>query len=308
MAYEGLSAATKLAGRSELTSNINRIAPAKINLALRVTGKRSDGYHLLESLVVFANFGDRISVSPADSDQLQISGRYSTDLSADDGNLVTRARAALRNRFPDDAKPPVRIRLEKNMPVASGIGGGSSDAAATLKALSAFYELKVDTTTLCDIGLALGADVPMCVHDAPLIARGIGDRIEPLDDFPALDVVLVNPGISVSTAAVFGQLENPAAPPLPPIGRQPRFMTILDFLASVENDLQAPALSSAPQIAGALDALTQAGAAFARMSGSGATCFGLFERRDAADNAASAISRDHQDWFVQSTRTKAGSG
>ncbi len=272
-----------------------------------MTGRRSDGYHLLESLVVFAEFGDRISVTPAPSDQLQTTGRFSADLCGNDDNLVARARNALRSRFPECAAWPVHIHLEKNLPVASGIGGGSSDAAATLKALSALCELEADTDTLCDIGLMLGADVPMCVQDTPLIARGIGDRIEPLDDFPALDMVLVNPDVSVSTAAIFGQLDNPASPSLPSIEEQKSFRTILDLLASVENDLQAPALNTAPQIEAALNALTQTGAAFARMSGSGATCFGLFERQDAAENAAAAISKYHQDWFVQTTRTKASS-
>lgn len=285
----------------------SQIAPAKINLALHVTGKRSDGYHLLESLVVFAEYGDRISVTPASADQLWITGRYSAELSSEDNNLVTLACAALRGRFPEVASQPVRIDLEKNLPIASGIGGGSSDAAATLKVLSALSKLEVDTDTLCDIGLTLGADVPMCVHGTPLIARGIGDRIEPLDGFPALDMVLVNPGVSVSTPAIFGHLDNPASPPLQPIRSLPSFRSVLDLLASVENDLQPPAINTVPQIEEALNAVTETGAAFARMSGSGATCFGLFEWQDAAENAAAAISKLHPDWFVRATRTKASS-
>lgn len=290
-----------------MTKAFSRIGSAKINLALHVTGKRSDGYHLLESLVVFAEYGDRISITPASADQLWITGRYSAELGSKNNNLVTLACAALRIRFPEIAGQHVRIDLEKNLPVASGIGGGSSDAAATLKALSALCGLEIDTGTLCDIGLALGADVPMCVHDAPLIARGIGDRIEPLACFPALDLVLVNPGVPLSTPAVFSQLENPASLPLQPVMSLPSFRSVLDLLASVENDLQPPALNAVPQIGEALNAVTDAGAAFARMSGSGATCFGLFERRDAAENAAAAISKLHPDWFVRATRTKASS-
>lgn len=305
MALEDLPTISKSAGTPELTSAYSRIAPAKINLALHVTGKRTDGYHLLESLVVFAEFGDRIAVTHAPSDRLEITGPFSAGIGDDVDNLVVRARAALRDRYREYAARTVCIRLEKNMPVASGIGGGSSDAAATLKALSALYNLDVDSDGLCDIGLTLGADVPMCVYGTPLVARGIGDRIEPVNNFPALDMVLINPGVSVATAAIFALLEKPVSQPLPRITEQLSFGAVLDFLASTQNDLQAPALDSAPQIGKALEAITQAGAAFARMSGSGATCFGLFERQDAAEKAAAAISRFHPDWFVRATRTRA---
>lgn len=303
MAIDDLPTVNVVAGGQGRKTKIARLAPAKINLALHVTGRRADGYHLLESLVVFAGVGDRISVKPTLADRLQTSGVHAADLNSD--NLVIRARDALRDRFPGRTMPSVDIHLAKNLPVASGIGGGSSDAAATLKTLSELWQLQTDMATLCDIGLALGADVPMCLHGTPLIARGIGDQIAPISGFPALALVLVNSGVSVSTAEIFGLLDKPASPPLPLVENPIEFEAILELLGSTQNDLQEPALSAAPAIADTLNALTNTGAAFARMSGSGATCFGLFEAHDAAEKSAAAISQDHPDWFVQATFTKA---
>jgi molybdenum cofactor biosynthesis protein B len=195
-----------------------RLAPAKINLALHVTGRRADGYHLLESLVVFTRFGDRLAVRPAQADTFSVDGAYGQGIPDDDGNLVLRARNLLRQAA-GTATRPVAIRLEKNLPASSGVGGGSSDAAATLRALCRLWSIDPREETARGVAAALGADVPMCLSALPLVARGIGHDIVPLADFPALPIVLVNPGVSVSTPSVFSRLASRENPPLPPLPR-----------------------------------------------------------------------------------------
>lgn len=279
-----------------------RLAPAKINLALHVTGQRADGYHLIETLVVFADVGDRLTVEPAEADGFGISGPFGAGLPADGGNLVIAARDRLRASA-SGTTPGVRIGLEKNLPVASGIGGGSSDAAAALRALSEFWGLDLSHHTHGEIGAALGADVPMCLDGRPLVARGIGERLAPLDHWPALDMVLVNPGVAVSTPAVFKRLERRDGLPLEPVPTRPGLTDALDWLRRMRNDLEPPARSLAPEIGTALDALTGAGAALARMSGSGATCFGIFADGAAARAAAARIEAATPGWFVAATQT-----
>lgn len=276
-------------------------APAKINLALHVTGRRADGYHLLESLAVFTEFGDRVVIAPAAEDGFAVTGPFAGNVPLDAGNLVIRARDALRQANPAFATP-VCITLEKNLPIASGIGGGSSDAAAVLRALARHWRIDTD---LAVTGLKLGADIPMCLAAQPLIARGIGEIIEPVADFPALPLVLVNPGIAVSTPEVFRALANRENPPLPPLPSRLDLPSIVDWLRATRNDLEAPAKALAPVIGEALDALDRAGGVFARMSGSGATCFGLFETTSQADAAAKAIRQAQPGWFVAATMTVA---
>lgn len=277
-------------------------APAKINLALHVVGRRPDGYHELETLAVFTEYGDRLSVGHAGQDDFSIHGPYAAGLPADSGNLVVRAREALRLAFPGAHLPPVSIRLEKNLPVASGIGGGSSDAAATLRALARHWNIG-DASPLATLAPRLGADVPMCLAARPLLARGAGERIEPVAGLPQLAMVLVNPGVEVSTPQVFSALASRENPPLPPLPRRAGPGALLEWLAASRNDLQAAALSIAPAIAESLAALRASGAALARMSGSGATCFGLYGNRQAAELAAAAIGRGRPGWFVTATST-----
>lgn len=277
-------------------------APAKINLALHVTGKRSDGYHLIESLVLFTRFGDRVDVEAADEDGFEIRGPFADGLPADDSNLVIRARDALRQTA---ALPPVRITLSKNLPIASGIGGGSSDAAAVLKALNRFWQLGMDPGQLAGIGVKLGADVPMCLSARPLVARGIGAELERLSAVPAVPLVLVNPGRPVSTAAVFAALENRENAPLPPLPSSFDFHGLRNWLELTRNDLEAAARKLEPSISETIRALDRAGSGFSRMSGSGATCFGLFETNNVAKRAALAIRERHPGWFVASTRAIA---
>lgn len=282
-------------------------APAKINLALHVTGRRADGYHLIESLVVFAELGDHVIVELADQDAFSLEGPEAAALSTEaaGSNLVVRARDALR----DDARhsgielPPVDIRLDKQLPVASGIGGGSADAAATLKALCALWGYDPGMETLSRIALALGADVPMCLDGKPLIARGIGETLAPVDLGFTLDLVIVNPRIGVSTPKVFSALESRDNPPLPDpegVDDKDRF---LKWLAGTRNDLQPPAQSMVAETGQCLSALHLAGAHFARMSGSGASCFGVFANAEAASLAAGKLRSDRPYWFIAATRT-----
>jgi 4-diphosphocytidyl-2-C-methyl-D-erythritol kinase len=260
---------------------------------------------MLESLVVFTRFGDRIEATLADRDTLGVSGRYAAGVPLDGGNLILKARDALRAHAGSGKAPPVAIALEKNLPVASGIGGGSSDAAATLRALNRLWGLNVDAAGLARIGGPLGADLPMCLAAKPLIATGTGDELSAVPDFPALGLVLVNPGVAVSTAAVFlalGRRDNDGLPPLP---RNIDFHSLRNWLEVTRNDLEPAALAIEPAIGAAKAALAKAGAGFARMSGSGATCFGLFETGNVAKRAAAAIRGRHPDWFVAATRSTA---
>ncbi|TIS99092.1 4-(cytidine 5'-diphospho)-2-C-methyl-D-erythritol kinase, partial [Mesorhizobium sp.] len=278
-------------------------AHAKINLALHVTGRRADGYHMIESLAVFTRFGDRVEIELADRDGFSVSGRYASAVPLDDSNLVVKARDTLRKRADLQHAPPVAIRLEKNLPVASGVGGGSSDAATVLRGLAETWRLDLDEAELARVALPLGADVPMCLAAKPLIARGIGDELSTVPGFPALGLVLVNPGITVSTAEVFNALSHRDNDGLPPLPGSLDFHSIRNWLEITRNDLEPAARVIQPAIGKALSVLNKAGAGFARMSGSGATCFGLFETGNVAKRAAVDIRSRHPDWFVAATRS-----
>ncbi|MES0130404.1 4-(cytidine 5'-diphospho)-2-C-methyl-D-erythritol kinase [Mesorhizobium sp. M0029] len=284
------------------------LAPAKINLALHITGKRADGYHLLESLVVFTRFGDRVEIEPADADRFSVSGRYATSVPIDDSNLVVKAREALRRQAGQQSTPPVAIRLEKNLPVASGVGGGSSDAAAVLQGLVRTWGLDIGEAELSRIGLTLGADVPMCLAAKPLVARGVGDELSLVPDFPALALVLVNPGVAVSTPDVFNALEKRDNEGLPPLPRAFDFHSVRNWLEITRNDLESAAQAIQPPIGRAVSLLNRAGSGFSRMSGSGATCFGLFETGNVAKRAAAEIRSREPEWFVAATRSIASEG
>lgn len=284
---------------------LTRAAPAKINLALHVVGQRADGHHLLESLVTFADRGDRIGLSLADADRFTVSGAFAAalpmDAGADGGNLVLKARdllrAELRAHAPD-AAGPVHLHLEKNLPLASGIGGGSADAAATLLGLLELWRATIEPSRLGAIALRLGADVPMCLAGRPLLAKGIGEAITPIDDFPALPIVLVNPLVAVSTPVVFRTLSNKTNPPLAAPRSAGTVAEWISAMATMRNDLQPPAESLEPVIGEVCQALTQAGATLTRMSGSGATCFGLFDSEARAAATARALSEAYPGWYV----------
>lgn len=278
-------------------------AAAKINLALHVVGQREDGYHLLDSLVTFTRFGDRLGFSAAQEDRFTISGRFGVELDADGDNLVTRARDRLRAALAErgEAAPPVHIHLEKNLPIASGIGGGSADAAATLRGLVLLWQARVPQDVLHAIAISLGADVPMCVAGHPLIARGIGEDITPVS-LPAMPVVLGNPLVGVSTPAVFKALASRHNPPL---RLEPQPQDWSAAIAQLRNDLEPPARDLCPEIAVIAEDLAATDARVVRMSGSGATCFALYPSTAAAEAAAAALSQKHPHWFFTATTTLA---
>lgn len=281
-------------------------APAKVNLALHVVGRRPDGYHLIDTLAVFTRFGDRVTVTPSQHDAFTFGGPFAAGLLHDEtNNLVLRARDTLRDAYPARSAQPVSIALEKNLPVASGLGGGSSDAAAVLRGLSHLWQLHLDEAELAGIGLTLGADLPMCLAAQPLLARGVGEILTPLPAFPSLGIVLVNPGVAVSTAEVFATLTGRHGEPLPPLPARLDFHSLSNWLETTRNDLEPAACSLQPGIEVALAALRKAGAHFSRMSGSGATCFGLFETGNVAKRAAASIRARHPGWFVAATRNTA---
>ncbi len=252
---------------------------------------------------MFTRFGDRLEIEPAERDEFHIAGRYAAGLPTDGDNLVVKARDALRRQAGARQTPPVAIRLEKNLPIASGVGGGSSDAAAALNGLARLWNLDVDQAGLARIGLSLGADLPMCLKAKPLIARGIGDELSPLADFPALALVLVNPGVTVSTPDVFKALTRRDSEALPALPKRLDFHGVRNWLETTRNDLDEASRSIQPAVGEAIKALNKAGAGFARMSGSGATCFGLFETGNVAKRAAIEIRGRHPDWFVAATRS-----
>lgn len=295
--------------RSDFSASCSRIAEearAKINLALHVTGQRPDGYHLLDMLVTFTDHGDRLDFMPSPTDEFTLSGRFGETLAGDGGtNLVLKARDLLREAIGPLAFP-VRIHLEKNLPVASGIGGGSADAAATLRGLMRLWDTSLPEEALAALALKLGADVPMCLASRPLIARGIGEKIEPVPELPVLAVVLANPLKGVSTPEVFRRLATKNNPSLSLSPSRPQTADWLAAIAAARNDLEPPAREMVPEIA-VISAMLQAhGALLTRMSGSGATCFGIFATMAAAEDAAAALHDARPDWYFQATETVSG--
>jgi 4-diphosphocytidyl-2-C-methyl-D-erythritol kinase len=280
---------------------IEEAAPAKINLDLCITGRRSDGYHELDSLVVFGPPADRLTFAPADRLTLELAGPFAEALADEPDNLVLRAARRLAEHA--GHPPAARIMLEKNLPVAAGLGGGSGDAAATLRGLNRFWRLGLAEGDLMPLARDLGADVPVCVASRPARMRGIGERLEWLSELPALALLLVNPNRPVATAPVFkglGRLPSPVPEQGPPPSER---ALLLAWLRARENHLEAPARRLEPAIGVVLQALAaQPGCELARMSGSGATRFGLFADEAALEAAAAAIRRAQPAWWVACSR------
>ena len=267
-------------------------AHAKVNLWLHVTGRLANGYHSLDSLHVRTSLADRLWFTPADSPALEVTGRFSAALQDLDGsrNLVTRALAAVA---PTQA---FRIVLEKNIPVASGLGGGSADAAATLRTVSGLTE------DLPAIAATLGADVPSCLHDGTVMTAGTGDVVTPVEPLPECALVLVNPGTALPTAKVFAGFEEPLSVPRPLTRPPESFDDLVRELANRRNDLEPAACRVEPGISDVLSALrTTPGIALARMTGTGATCFGLAGTLQQADRAAALLRRHHPGWWIEAT-------
>ncbi|WP_152044961.1 4-(cytidine 5'-diphospho)-2-C-methyl-D-erythritol kinase [Aureimonas psammosilenae] len=288
------------------------LAPAKINLALHVTGRRADGYHTLSSLVAFAGIGDRIELSPAGTDRLDMTGPFAAALSDSlaEGapNILARTLALARGvaRLQGHEIPPLALKLDKRLPVAAGIGGGSADAAALLRALADAYPGL--EAPFAEASLELGADVPMCLAARAARVSGIGETVEPLPAFPAVPAVLVNPGVPVSTPLVFSRLSRRDNPPMPDLPALTDLGILLDILQATRNDMEDAATAIAPAIGEARRALIEAGALLSRMSGSGATVFAVFPDDAAAAKAAAAIRQAHPHWWVEPTRLGNGGG
>ncbi len=252
--------------------------------------------------MTFADIGDRLKFEEAESLSLTITGPSGSKLDAGDDNLVLRAARQLA-RVSDHPAAGAKITLEKNLPVASGVGGGSADAAATLKGLNELWACGLDLPKLQETGLELGADVPMCLMSEPCRVEGIGEIISPVS-MPSFPVVLVNPGIPLSTPQIFAALKDRDNGSLPAMPQQTTSADWLSWLAKQRNDLQNPAIETEPSIATCLEALdARPTCCLARMSGSGATCFGIFETAAQAKAAADAISATHPNWWVVATRT-----
>lgn len=257
-------------------------APAKLNLYLHITGRREDGYHLLDSLFVFMDFGDVITIEPAETLSLTMNGPFASKISHEpiEKNLIHRAALLLKNKYA--ATQGAQIRLTKNIPVGAGLGGGSADAAAVLKGLNQFWHLNLSVETLCELGLSLGADVPACIVGKPAIVSGIGENIEPitLSDIP-LFVLLINPNYPLSTQSVF-QTYKKSNLPFTSQSTHHAVLTNREYtfnqLIKNKNDLESAAISLYPEIQTLLKTLQQqSGCQLARMSGSGSTCFALFQ-------------------------------
>ena len=283
---------------------LTEFAPAKVNLYLHVTGRRADGYHLLDSLAVFPAVGDFVRAAPAEALSLVVEGPFGADLASEADNLVLRAARALGGTpggwtRGTGIKKGARIKLEKHLPVASGIGGGSADAAAALRLLSRLWDLPPATSpvalgpaALGTIALALGADVPVCLASRPARMGGVGETLTPAPGLPACGIVLVNPGVSLATAEVFRARAGGFSPPAEPAVSWPDAAAMAGDLARLRNDLEPPAIALCPLIGTVLAAVAaMPGCLLARMSGSGATCFGLFADAVAAETAARTLAR-----------------
>ena len=285
-------------------------APAKVNLTLRVLGRRADGYHELESLVVFADCGDRLTFTPGSALSLTLSGTTASEAGADADNLVLKAARALAARMPDLILGA--FHLEKNLPVAAGLGGGSSDGAAALRLIAQANKLALDNPHLQAAARATGADVPVCLDPRPRVMRGIGEQLsEPLP-LPQLPAVLVNPGVALATKHVFAGLNASAQLAAPfdlvaAIAKLESRDQLLHMLQTQPNDLEAPAIILQPVIADVLTVLRGlAGCQLARMSGSGATCFGLFASAAGADAAAKILRAKYPNWWAQACTLGSG--
>jgi 4-diphosphocytidyl-2-C-methyl-D-erythritol kinase len=284
---------------------INIFAPAKINLFLHITGRRPDGYHLLDSMVVFADIGDEIAIEDATSFSLTVDGPFGKDLDPTHQNSIT-AAVHLIAKFAQHS-PQLRVKLTKNLPVASGIGGGSSNAAATLLACQRLWQLPHLPTTE-EIVTTLGADVPVCLRRRPTHMKGIGDILSDVGNVPAVDVVLINPGTALPTARVFKSYDGAFSPPLAdlPAAGWGNSDELTHLIQTTRNDLEKPAIALIPTIRDVLENLSaQPGCRVARMSGSGATCFGIFPTPAEAKQAALDIAQAHATWWVKAGRLLA---
>ena len=269
-----------------------QLAKAKINLCLHVTGQNMEGYHLLDSLVAFANYGDELVFHDNEKIEIVSEGKFGKDLS----NIKIQKNIIFKTLKSLNLSSGVKIKLQKNLPVSAGIGGGSADAAATLRGI--FQQRNIPFPP--DDGLALGADVPVCIKSTTQRMQGIGEKLTDVKVFPKLAAVLVNSGDKVSTPVIFKLLKNKDNQD---IGNLPNkkmtFTQTVHYLSELRNDLELPAFELIPNIKNVITLLNNSGSSLSRMSGSGATCFGLFADFELAKSAANNISTDNPNWWVQ---------
>jgi len=303
----------RMAASSEVDAEAGRTetARAKINLALHVFGRRPDGYHQVETLVVFADFGDTIGAEPGTGGDVELTvGGPFADLLADtqpSANLAVRAATELIAASGGKRAPPTRLVLTKRIPIAAGLGGGSADAAAALRLLNRAWGIGLDPEGLAGIGQRLGADVPMCLLSRPLVATGIGEELTAVDGMPTMPIVLAHPGGAVSTASVFARVAKADRSPLP--AWPPKLKALADVVAwlkETRNDLEEPAAAASERAGAAAQALrAEPECLFARMTGSGAAAFGIYATRHAASRAAGRLRQGNPGWWVTEATTGA---
>lgn len=282
-------------------TTLTATARAKVNLFLHVGPPDADGYHPLASLVAFADVGDVVSVAPSDRLSLSLTGPFAGSLAGEGDNLILKALRALGQAT--GVEPALAVTLDKRLPIAAGLGGGSSDAGVALRLADEALGLGLGEDGLSELSRVVGADGPMCLAMRSAWAEGIGDRLEFEPGLPPLHAVLANPGRPSPTGAVYraydaGPARSADRPAPPRDGSAP---VVIDWLSGLRNDLEAPAVALEPGIGAALDAMAASGARLTRMSGSGATVFGLFEDADSATRAAAELHGKHGDWWVQAT-------
>lgn len=280
-------------------------APAKLNLSLAIKGRRADGYHTLESLVAFTRFGDTLTLQPGLPLALEVTGATAAASGPAADNLVLKAASNFADLFA--GAPLGRFHLVKHIPVAAGLGGGSSDAAAALRLLAQAHNIAQGHAAVFEAARRTGADVPVCLAAKPRFMRGMGDELGPVLDLPPLICVLVNPGVALATRAVFAALRlqpgaTAFASPAPLISAAMPATSLVAALKRSGNDMEDASQLLAPVIGGVLAVLGGApGCKLARVTGSGATCFGLFTSRRAAQSAVAAIRRGHPEWWVRAS-------
>lgn len=281
-----------------VSETLTERAPAKVNLTLRVLGRRADGYHRLESLVAFADLCDDLTLVPDGDIWLDVEGPFAAQCGATQGNLVTRAAAALAAGVGELKQG--RFRLTKRIPVAAGLGGGSADAAAALRLLARANGMAGDDRRLAQAAATVGADVPVCLDPRARFMRGVGEELSPPLDLPPLPALLVNPGVPLATRDVFARFDLSRASP-EGATQVPRDRdAFFGWLENQGNDLTEAATACAPVVGEVLGVLAKlSGCRVARMSGSGATCFALFDNADDVTAAAKALAAGRAGWWVQ---------
>lgn len=275
---------------------ISTLAPAKINLYLHILGKTENGYHLIDSLAVFANIGDVVEVAQSDKITVTTTGDYAGFI-ADNDNIVTKAALSLHKHF--NVKSGAAITLHKNLPVGSGMGGGSADAAAAISLLVRLWKINAPQKDLHEIALSLGSDVPACMQSGPLYMSGSGEIIEPAPKLPGLCALLVGTGKQLLTKDVYNKYSGSFSTPA---NRMKKISQddFIKFLKTTRNDLQNPAIELMPEISEIIKTLEdEKDCLIARMSGSGSTCFGLFAKRKYADDIAIKLGRKHPSWWIR---------